>query len=36
MTASEGKTLLRGDSLVIPLLTEETKSGRIISKKKIF
>ena len=33
MNASEGKTFVRGDSLVIPLLSEETMSGWITSNK---
>jgi hypothetical protein len=34
MTASEAKTLVRGDSLFIPWLSEETNSGWIISNNR--
>jgi len=35
MTASEGKTLVHGNGLVIPLLSEETNSSWIISRIRI-
>jgi hypothetical protein len=36
MTASEGKTLVRGDSSVIPLLSEEKSSRNRITLKVIY